>query len=415
MCELVHIRTHPPAIPMKRNKNSVNAKPLILLILGILSVGGIHAEPSLTDRVQGMLHDLFYEKTPSSSAAQTNQLSSQNSLLAPQKSGQALVIARISDASVPKDVANKIVQQFLSKASGAGIKFVTIQDLTGTAKECTQGSAADGGMQSFTSDQQSLQFAASQGIPSVLTLSLESWNVRPAQTAAGMFLGNARGTVSLVSNADGVRNQSADFSASARSFNEQQIAEKLLLQLAAGLANQVVTWQPPTAATNIGANCEVHAKVDGLIMPSFVMQNGVPQFSSQSIPVYASGANVELDGILVGQTPCAITAGRGMHQIKVSREGLKTYQTVINLTGQNRYDVTLAPSDETLAKFNEQMAYIRKLNEKEKVTDAQIKVLEGYAKMLRQSGYRVDQRSVSDWDHLSVDKQDAANKDATNK
>jgi PEGA domain len=361
----------------------------------------------ISDRLKLMFHDLFYDNQ---AGLQTNETINQNTLLAPQKSGEALVIARISDASVPHDVASRIVQQFLSKASGAGIKFVTIEDLTGTAREAGQGKVGTGGMQSFASDQQAIQFAASQGIPSVLTLSLESWNVRPAQTAAGMFLGNARGTASLISNGDGVRTQTADFSASARSFNEQQIAEKLLVQLASGLAGQVNAWHPPAAATNVGSTCEVHAKVDGLIMPSFVMQNGTPQFNTQSIPVYASGANVELDGILVGQTPCAITAGRGMHEIKISREGLKPYSAMINLTGQNRYDITLAPSDETLAKFNEQMAYIRKLNQNEKVTDAQIKVLEGYAKMLRQSGYRIDQRSVSDWGHLSVDKQDAANK-----
>lgn len=387
---------------------------VVLVLLGVFGLAAFAGTPeTISDRVKLMFHDLFYDNPASQvppTGPQTKEAPSQSTLLAPQKAGQALVIARISDASVPHDMANKIVQQFLSKASGAGIKFVTIEDLTGTAKETGQGKAGTGGMQSFASDQQALQFAASQGISSVLTISLESWNVRPAQMAAGMFLGNARGTASLVSNGDGVRSQSADFSATARSFNEQQIAEKLLLQLASGLAGQVNAWQPPAAATNVGSTCEVHAKVDGLIMPSFVMQNGTPQFNTQSIPVYASGANVELDGILVGQTPCAITAGRGMHEIKISREGLKTYSAVINLTGQNRYDITLAPSDETLAKFNEQMAYIRKLNQNEKVTDAQIKVLEGYAKMLRQSGYRVDQRSVSDWGHLSVDKQDAANK-----
>ena len=311
---------------------------------------------------------------------------------------------------MPPVLANKIVQHFLSKASAAVIKFVTIEDLTGSAKEAGQAKVKVGGMQSFASDQQALQFAASQGIPSVLTLSVESWNVRPAQTAAGMFLGNARATASLVSNGDGVRNQSADFSASARSFNEQQISEKLLLQLAAGLATQVSSWRPPEAASNIGSICEVHAKVEGLSMPSFTMTNGMPQFANQNVPVFASGANVELDGILVGQTPCAITAAQGMHQLKVSYEGLKPYDAVVNLTGKNRYDITLVPSDETLARFNEQLAYIKKLNRSEKVTEANIKVLEGYAKMLRQSGYRIDQRSISDWGHLSVDKDEASNK-----
>ena len=401
-------------IPPPRNYRLSSCKSFFLsLFLGLMLLGGVgaQAQSTLSGRVDAMFHDLFYDKTTvPATGAQAKEPTSQGSLIAPQKSGQALVIARISDPSIPQSFATKLVQQFLAKASSAGIKFVTIEDLTGSAKEALQSKAGEGGMQAFSSNQQALQFATSQGIPAVVTLSVESLNVRPAQTAAGMYLGSARGTVSLVSNADGARSQSGDYSAGARSFNEQQINEKLIQDLAAGLAAQVNSWQPPTAAESIGATCEVHAKVDGLSMPSFVMTNGTPTFSNQSVPVFASGATIELDGILVGQTPCAIQAGRGMHELKVTREGLKPYTATINLTGQNRYDVVLVPSDETLAKFNQQLAYIRKLDMTQKVNDAEIKVLEGYAKMLRQSGFRVDQRSVSDWGHLSVDREDAANK-----
>jgi hypothetical protein len=385
----------------------------VYLLLGLMLFCGVEAkaQSSLLGRVEAMFHDLFYDKTTvPATGAQTKEPTSQGALIAPQKSGQALVIARISDPSIPPTWATKLVQQFLAKASNPGIRFVTIEDLTGSAKEALQTKAGEGGMQSFSSNQQALQFAASQGIPAVVTLSIENLNVRPAQTAAGMFLGTARGTVSMVSNAEGARSNSGDYSAGARSFNEQQVNEKLLQDLAAGLASQVSAWQPPAAGDGIGAICEVHAKVDGLSMPSFVMTNGTPSFNNQSVPVFASGATVELDGILVGQTPCAIQAGRGMHELKVTREGLKPFAATINLTGQNRYDAVLVPSDETLAKFNQQLAYIRELDMTQKVNDAEIKVLEGYAKLLRQSGYRVDQRSVSDWGHLSVDREDAANK-----
>jgi len=386
-------------------------KYVLSAFLGLMLIGTVVAESqsTLSGRVEALFRDLFYDK-PASTPAQTKEVTSQGSLIAAQKSGQALVIARIADRSIPQNFATKLVQQFLAKATNPGIKFVTIEDLTGTAKEALQSKTGDGGMLEFSSNQQALQFAASQGIPAVVTLSVESLNVRPAQTAAGMLLGSARGTVSLVSNADGARSQSGDYSAGARSFNEQQITEKLIQDLAAGLASQVSSWQPPAAAEGIGSICEVHAKVDGLSMPSFDMANGVPSFSNQSVPVFASGATVELDGILVGQTPCAIQAGRGMHELQITREGLKPYAATINLTGQNRYDVVLVPSDETLEKFNKQLAYIRQLDMTQKVNDAEVKVLEGYAKMLRQSGFRVDQRSVSDWGHLSVDREDPANK-----
>lgn len=405
----------PPAIllPFHSMHHNQNCKKYIVLLVGMLMFlenAGAFSQSTLAGRVESMFRDIFYEKTVPVTGSQTKEPTSQATIIAPSKSGQALVIARISDPSIPQSFATKLVQQFIAKASNADIKFVTIEDLTGNAKEAIQAKVGEGGMQAFSSNQQALQFAAFQGIPAVLTLSVENLNVRPAQTAAGIFLGTARGTVSLVSNADGARSQSGDYSAGARSFNEQQINEKLLLDLASGLAAQVSSWKPPAAAEGIGSICEVHARVDGLSMPSFVMTNGIPSFSNQCVPVFASGATVELDGILVGQTPCAIQAGRGMHELKVTREGLKPYTATINLTGQNRYDVVLVPSEETLAKFNQQLAYIRKLDMTQKVNDAELKVLEGYAKMLRQSGFRVDQRSVSDWGHLSVDREDAVNK-----
>ena len=357
------------------------------------------------------MRDLFYDKTTvTPTGSQVKEPVSQSNLLAPQKGGQVLVIGRSSDASISPAFVQKVVQQFISKVSNAGTKYVTIEDLTGTAKESLQNKAKEGGVQDFANSQQSLQFAASQGIPAVLTISVESLNVRPAQTAAGMFLGNARGSASQISNADGARSQNAGGEASARSFNEQQIQDKLIQQLSANLALQVSSWQPPAPAEAIASTCEVHAKVEGLSMPSFVMTNDVPTFNNQSVPVFASGANVEIDGILVGQTPCAIQAGRGMHELKITKDGLKTYSAMVNLTGQNRYDVTLVPTDETLLKFNSQMAYIRKLDAAQKINEADVKVLEGYAKLLRQSGYRIDQRLVKDWGHLSVDQQDPANK-----
>ena len=384
-----------------------------LVFLCPTSAQSLRAEnfPSLVNRVDEIFRNLFYDKTTAPATAfPAMEETNHDTAVAPQKAGAVLVIARTSDPSISQTAAKKTLQEFMAKATNPEMKFVTIEDLTGTANEALQGSSDKGGMQSFTSNQQALQFAASQGIPAVLIVSLESVNVRPAKTAEGMFLGNARATVALVSNAQGTRSQSDDASASARSFDEQQISEKLITQLASNLAAKVLSWQPPTSSEQDVSVCEVHAKVEGLSMPSFTMTNGAPQFANQSVPVFASDANVELDGVLVGQTPCAITSARGMHQIKVTRDGLKPYEAVINLTGKNRYDIVLVPSDETLARFNQQLAYIKNLNASEKVTDSNIKVLEGYAKMLRQSGYRIDQRSVSDWGHLSVDKEDAAYK-----
>ena len=146
-------------------------KYVLSAFLGLMLIGTVVAESqsTLSGRVEALFRDLFYDK-PASTPAQTKEVTSQGSLIAAQKSGQALVIARIADRSIPQNFATKLVQQFLAKATNPGIKFVTIEDLTGTAKEALQSKTGDGGMLEFSSNQQALQFAASRD-PRILQFS----------------------------------------------------------------------------------------------------------------------------------------------------------------------------------------------------------------------------------------------------
>ena len=129
-------------------------------------------------------------------------------------------------------------------------------------------------------------------------------------------------------------------------------------------------------------------------------------FQNQNIPLFSEGASVELDGVLVGQTPCTISTGRGMRKIKVYRNGLKPFEAVVNLSGKNRFDAILSPTPETIEQFNDQLAFLRNLEQKQALTEAKVNSINGYAKMLRQSGFRIDQRTIKDGQKLSLDKED---------
>jgi hypothetical protein len=141
-------------------------------------------------------------------------------------------------------------------------------------------------------------------------------------------------------------------------------------------------------------------------MPSFDTVNGHPVFQNQTIPLYAEGASVEIDGVLVGQTPCTFTTGRGMRKLKVYRDGLKPFEAVVNLSGKNRFDAILSPTDETLQKYNDQLAFLRALDQQQAISEATVNAINGYAKMLRQSGFRIDERTIKDSNKLSLDKED---------
>jgi hypothetical protein len=321
-------------------------------------------------------------------------------------SNTVLAIARTQDSNIPPAALKTCLEAFLARSTNDYFTVVTIEDLTGSASESLDGQPAEGSMQNFASNQQALQFALSQGIPAVLALNVDHINIREAKSSPGLVLADARGTVSLLSGTEAARLETASGSTTQRGFDVNQMIDKALDELACSLAEQMANWRLPETTNANQAFCEIHARIEGLTMPSFDTLNGHPVFQNQNLPVFAEGASVEIDGVLVGQTPCTITTGRGMRKLKVYRDGLKPFEAVVNLTGKNRFDAILSPTPETLAQFNDQLAFLRALDQQQAISEATVNSINGYAKMLRQSGFRIDQRTIKDSKKLSLDKED---------
>jgi hypothetical protein len=321
-------------------------------------------------------------------------------------SNAVLAIARTQDTNMPRPALKMALEAFLARSTNDSFKVVTIEDLTGSATESIDGQVSKDSMQDVASNQQVLQFALSQGIPAVLAVNIDHVNVRDAQSSPGMIISDARGTVSLLSGASAARLESASASIKERGFDPKQVIDKSLDSLARALAEKISNWRLPEATDANQAVCEIHARIEGLTMPAFEAVNGEPVFKNQTIPLFAEGATVELDGIMVGQTPCSITTGRGMRKLKVYRDGLKPFEAVVNLTGKDRFDAILVPTTESLQQFNQQLAFLRDLEQKQAVSEASVNAINGYAKMLRQSGFRIDQRTIKDSKKLSLDKED---------
>ena len=321
-------------------------------------------------------------------------------------SNTVLAIARTQDSNIPPTALKTCLEAFLARSINDSFQVVTIEDLTGSASESLDGQPAEGSMQNFATNQQALQFALSQGIPAVLALNVDHINIREAKSSPGLVLADARGTVSLLSGTDAARLETASGSTTQRGFDVNQMIDKSLDGLAGSLAEQIANWRLPETTNANQAFCEIHARIEGLTMPSFDTLNGQPVFQNQNLPVFAEGASVEIDGVLVGQTPCTITTGRGMRKLRVYRDGLKPCEAVVNLTGKNRFDAILSPTPETLAQFNDQLAFLRALDQQQAISEATVNSINGYAKMLRQSGFRIDQRTIKDSKKLSLDKED---------
>lgn len=356
------------------------------------------AKPDLSQEMSEIIDSLQYGNPPEavSQGAENPEITSNS----------ALAICQTQNPQIPPAELSKALQAFIARSNNNSFSLVTLADLTGTFSEAVNGQATADGMQKFASNQQAIQFALSQGIPAILTVNIDNLNLREAKSTPGVTLGDARGTVSLLSGPTAARIYTSTASARKRGFDATQVLDNILDDLAAQLAQEITSWELPKGIDANAAQCEIHARIEGLTMPMFKTENGEMIFNKETIPLFAEGANVELDGVLVGQTPCRVSTGRGMRKLKVYRDGMKPFEAVINLSGKNRFDVILSPTQETLKQFNEQLAYLRKLDQIQAISEAEVNAINGYAKMLRQSGFRVDQREIKDTQKLSLDKED---------
>ena len=107
-------------------------------------------------------------------------------------------------------------------------------------------------------------------------------------------------------------------------------------------------------------------------------------------PVEAS-ASIEVDGIVVGTTPAKVRLAPGLHKLHLTREGCKDYEATISAEAGLQLAPTLQLTDAGYARWKDLRAFLNGLDTGRKLTDAEVKVLEGKAQELRQSGVMVRQ------------------------
>lgn len=105
--------------------------------------------------------------------------------------------------------------------------------------------------------------------------------------------------------------------------------------------------------------------------------------------------SVEVDGVTVGTAPGEIEVRPGFSSLRLTRNGFKTWERTINARDGQVLTVAMEMTDEGLQRWAELTAFMNALENGARLTDAQVKVMEGQAKMLEQSGYRVDIREDS--------------------
>jgi len=108
--------------------------------------------------------------------------------------------------------------------------------------------------------------------------------------------------------------------------------------------------------------------------------------------VVLADVSIEVDGVLVGTTPATLRLAPGFHKLRLTRPGFRTVEQVINPVAGLKLRPALQMSEAGFARWKENIAFLQGIEVNRKLTDAQVKAAEGFAKMLEQSGYRIDVR-----------------------
>ncbi|MEI8290463.1 MAG: PEGA domain-containing protein [Verrucomicrobiota bacterium] len=108
------------------------------------------------------------------------------------------------------------------------------------------------------------------------------------------------------------------------------------------------------------------------------------------VALQALDVTVELDGVALGSAPGVLQGRPGLHKIRLSREGFDPWERTINIYEGQTLRVALQMSAAGYARWADTTAFLAGLDATRKLTDAEVKRIEGIAEFFKNSHYRVD-------------------------
>ena len=161
-------------------------------------------------------------------------------------------------------------------------------------------------------------------------------------------------------------------------------------KVAASLKRQIDRGRITTSAGKGDVTVNFTTELADLYIPDVrIDKDNTVRMSEDKLKVSAV-ATIEVDGLAVGTAPGKLTVKPGLHKLRVVREGYKPWGRTVNFTNGQTLNVGLEMSDAGYARWKESTAFINDLKNGAKLTDGQVKVLEGQAKMFENSGFKVN-------------------------
>lgn len=163
-----------------------------------------------------------------------------------------------------------------------------------------------------------------------------------------------------------------------------QITSSLRTRIAAGKITA-----PKPAATLV--TITIMPEAADLFIPDVrINAENVVTVGESKFKVTPLNATVEVDGVAVGTAPGKITLRPGFSKLRISREGFDAWERTISASEGQVLNVAMKMSAAGYARFKDATSFLNELKNGTKLTDAEVKKIEGEAKSLENSFFKVD-------------------------
>ena len=302
-----------------------------------------------------------------------------------------------------------------SRVAGKGFSVISRDDVTRSLKNYSTGKDPNGELgaldRSLEDNSSALRLAQNLGadyilVPSIVSLGAEKKNYSGNGINTLNITHKLRVTYKIVEAGQGgaVRGGAFTSEKTIRQTPDLQtessdVINELLDDAAEQLADAIVQNAPSlpaevakAAMVNFNVSCSM---TDPRQQPILVSALGITAdnhvvLTNQPIAVQAMDVTVELDGVALGSAPGSFQGRPGLHKIRLSREGFDPWERTVNIYEGQNLRVALQMSDAGYARWADTTAFLATLDANRKLTDAEVKRIEGIAEFFKNSHYRVD-------------------------
>lgn len=177
---------------------------------------------------------------------------------------------------------------------------------------------------------------------------------------------------------------------------DADVINQLLEEAAAGIAARLtapgtMASLPPPSAKGEPVTFMINIRLQDIGLPNVLIgPEGQVKVTDKQFPVEAMGVDVTLDGIVQGSAPGEFAAMPGIHRLRLTREGFTPWERNVNLYQGFVLNASMNLNAEGLAQWQELTEFLQDLQNDTQINQGQVKVLEGRAQALEQSGFKVD-------------------------